>query len=295
MTITQTAPLDLDLAAARIDRAHRLVGDLAAGTSRWKMTIPANPAADSDLILARALADAEKAVAELVTARADRDRMAAAIIADIAAYAANCRESAAVFTKEFTAGVEHALMLARTRPEVLRARMADPAPAPGVPTWADYTLEPDRELASFGVTVLCRSDSDCYDNQPNADGRYLTLGEAVAWAVDHVAHHAAADQTEDERAHEIERAPGGGQAHSPKCWCQPETAGPTLTARERQVLALAAAGDSGPEISAKLHIGLNTVKEHTQRLCAKLGARNRTHAVHVAHERGLLGGGGDRG
>lgn len=75
MTITQTAPLDLELAAARIDRAHRLVGDLAAGTTRWKMTIPANPAADSDLILSRALADAEQAVAELAKARADRDRL----------------------------------------------------------------------------------------------------------------------------------------------------------------------------------------------------------------------------
>lgn len=63
-----------------------------------------------------------------------------------------------------------------------------------------------------------------------------------------------------------------------------------LTPREREVLALVAAGDSGPEISAKLHLGLDTVKEHTQRLCRKLDARNRTHAIHIAHQRGLLGG-----
>jgi hypothetical protein len=92
VTITQTAPLDLGLAAARIDHAHRLVGDIAAGTTRWKMTIPANPALDSDLILAVALADAEKAVAELAVARAALAEAPARMRERAAAYFANCAE-----------------------------------------------------------------------------------------------------------------------------------------------------------------------------------------------------------
>lgn len=67
--MTITGPLDLDAARARIDRAHRMVGDIAAGTTWWKMSIPAREDTDSDLVLATALADAEKAVAELEAAR----------------------------------------------------------------------------------------------------------------------------------------------------------------------------------------------------------------------------------
>lgn len=63
----------------------------------------------------------------------------------------------------------------------------------------------------------------------------------------------------------------------------------TLTDREREVLALIAAGDSGAEIGEKLYVAENTIKTHTKHLCAKLGARNRTHLVQVAHQLGLLG------
>lgn len=64
-----------------------------------------------------------------------------------------------------------------------------------------------------------------------------------------------------------------------------------LTPRERQILAMVAAGDSNPEIGAALFLAETTIKTHMQRLCAKLGARNRVHAVTVAHQLGLLDGG----
>lgn len=59
------------------------------------------------------------------------------------------------------------------------------------PTCRDYTIE--RDSSDEGVAVLCRSDSDCYENQPNETGRYLTLGEAVDWAQKHAADHAKWD------------------------------------------------------------------------------------------------------
>ena len=38
-----------------IEKAHNLVGDLAAGTKRWQMTVPVDMERDSDMILADAL------------------------------------------------------------------------------------------------------------------------------------------------------------------------------------------------------------------------------------------------
>jgi DNA-binding NarL/FixJ family response regulator len=67
--------------------------------------------------------------------------------------------------------------------------------------------------------------------------------------------------------------------------------GPTpadLTGRELEVLGLVARGLSNAGVARELHIGEATVKTHLLRVFGKLGVDDRTRAVTVAYERGLL-------
>jgi DNA-binding NarL/FixJ family response regulator len=61
-----------------------------------------------------------------------------------------------------------------------------------------------------------------------------------------------------------------------------------LTARERQVLQLVAAGLTNAEIAAELQLSPNTVKEHASSMFRKLGARNRADAIVRAQRLGVL-------
>ncbi len=61
-----------------------------------------------------------------------------------------------------------------------------------------------------------------------------------------------------------------------------------LTGREEQVLRLMATGLSNPEIAESLTVTLETVKTHVGNVLTKLGAQNRTHAVVIAYESGLV-------
>ncbi|GAA1973918.1 response regulator transcription factor [Catenulispora subtropica] len=61
-----------------------------------------------------------------------------------------------------------------------------------------------------------------------------------------------------------------------------------LTAREREVVTLVAAGLSNEEIAAKLFVTPLTAKTHVNRAMAKLGARDRAQVVVIAYESGLV-------
>jgi DNA-binding NarL/FixJ family response regulator len=62
----------------------------------------------------------------------------------------------------------------------------------------------------------------------------------------------------------------------------------SLTARELDVLELLVAGQSNKQIAATLGISDQTVKFHVAAICGKFGALNRTDAVRIAIERGLV-------
>ncbi|MFD4924103.1 response regulator [Streptomyces goshikiensis] len=61
-----------------------------------------------------------------------------------------------------------------------------------------------------------------------------------------------------------------------------------LTGREEEVLRLMATGLSNPEIAGSLSVTLETVKTHVGNVLTKLRAQNRTHAVVIAYESGLV-------
>jgi two-component system response regulator NreC len=62
----------------------------------------------------------------------------------------------------------------------------------------------------------------------------------------------------------------------------------TLTAREREVLQLAAEGKTNGEIAARLHISHRTVENHRANVMRKLGLKNLSELVCYALRRGLV-------
>ena len=70
--------------------------------------------------------------------------------------------------------------------------------------------------------------------------------------------------------------------------------GEALTAREREILGLAAAGLTNAQIGRELWVTEQTVKFHLSNVYRKLGVSNRTEASRFAHANGLVRGTGPR-
>jgi len=61
-----------------------------------------------------------------------------------------------------------------------------------------------------------------------------------------------------------------------------------LTRRQREILQLLANGESTTVAARELGLSEETVKTHTKNALARLGARNRTHAVAIALREALI-------
>jgi DNA-binding NarL/FixJ family response regulator len=78
-----------------------------------------------------------------------------------------------------------------------------------------------------------------------------------------------------------------GQQHADPAPARPALPD-SLTAREREILALIAGGLTNSEIAARLFISPLTCKSHVSRILTKLDARDRTQLVVIAYESGLV-------
>jgi DNA-binding NarL/FixJ family response regulator len=61
-----------------------------------------------------------------------------------------------------------------------------------------------------------------------------------------------------------------------------------LTEREIEILRQVAAGNANKMIADKFSISEQTVKAHMRNILSKLGANDRTHAVTIALQRGII-------
>ena len=98
------------------------------------------------------------------------------------------------------------------------------------------------------------------------------------------------DVLSDEITDAIRRVHGGGQCIPPSVAEQlaGRLAKAALSSREIDVLKLIAEGLSTKEVATRLGVADTTAKKHTAGVLSKLGAKDRTHAVRLALERGII-------
>ncbi|GAG91853.1 unnamed protein product [marine sediment metagenome] len=66
------------------------------------------------------------------------------------------------------------------------------------------------------------------------------------------------------------------------------TLGDELTNREREILTLLVAGKTNKEIAGQLSLSEGTVRFHVSNILSKMGASNRTEAVSLALQQGIV-------
>ncbi|GAA1198545.1 LuxR C-terminal-related transcriptional regulator [Prauserella alba] len=144
----------------------------------------------------------------------------------------------------------------------------------------EHTRRIERDLA---VGVEVRRRTAAYDEAAARDQRAVAdarrdLDEAIAMVDD--PHARTRLRQVSQRLHRITAGDDDGAP-------QPATAD-VLSARELDVLGLVATGAANGDIAAELGLRPNTVKAYLRSIARKLGAANRTHAVSLARDAGLL-------
>jgi DNA-binding NarL/FixJ family response regulator len=178
------------------------------------------------------------------------------------------------------------------------AHSAEEAVAQAVELAPDVVLMAVRLRGASGIEATRRIRAAV------AEARVLILTNSIDSAHSDGAIRAGAcgyvlkDDSPDEIVAAIRAAAAGESPLSPRVATgllgrlrtEPENGGakPELTARERTVLELLAAGRRNTQIAEDLAISIHTVKRHVSHLFEKLEVENRTQAAAEAMRRGLL-------
>lgn len=96
------------------------------------------------------------------------------------------------------------------------------------------------------------------------------------------------DAPAERLAEAIRRVHAGLRAVDPELAAAAWDEADPLTDRERQVLRLAAEGQSSAKIAAEIHLSEGTVRNYLSEAISKLGAENRVEAARIARQRGWL-------
>jgi two-component system response regulator DesR len=96
------------------------------------------------------------------------------------------------------------------------------------------------------------------------------------------------DAPSERLADAIRRVMAGCRAVDPELAAEAWSEADPLTDRERQVLRLAAEGQSGPEIAQGLHLSEGPVRNYLSEAVSKVGGRNKVDAARIARVKGWL-------
>jgi two-component system response regulator DesR len=129
-------------------------------------------------------------------------------------------------------------------------------------------------VPSCGSVVMVSSPNPC------------ELREAIAARAD---GFVMKDCAPDKITEAIRRVAAGKKALDPDvAFSTLNSAASPLTAREIDVLRLAAQGEPAMEIAGKLYLSVGTVRNYMSRVIGKTGARNRVDAIRIADRAGWL-------
>ncbi|MFG3055284.1 response regulator [Kitasatospora sp. NPDC048239] len=146
----------------------------------------------------------------------------------------------------------------------------------------------DEDLAGTRVLILTTFEIDEYVAQALRAGAGGFLGKGADPKELLAALRTVA-------AGEALLSPAATRAVIDQFLAQPEPAAPdapqrlsALTAREREVMAMAATGLTNEEIAERMYVSPFTVRTHVHRAMAKLDARDRAQLVAIAYQSGLV-------
>jgi DNA-binding CsgD family transcriptional regulator len=254
---------DIDRARAAIDEALDRIEFCSDDVIRITAVSAAGLRVEGDagqLAHDRRDTDAERRARERADALLERVRLAAA-----------------------SCGPVEAAELAAAEAEYARATGADAAAL-----WATAASEWEQLSRPYLMAYARWREAEALMAERDRDGAAGAAGAALmaarrlgsAWLAEEVESLAARARLQlgEERAAAATAAGGGDEPEDPF----------GLTAREREVLALVAAGATNREIGERLHMAEKTASVHVSRILAKLNVRSRTEAAAVAHRQGLV-------